>query len=73
MSNYSSGLVSASRCQNVCLTLNQFRFAAYNSQNRDCYCFKNLTDRFQMERKCDPAVNNYAVYSTGVLGRLIQQ
>lgn len=69
MSNHSSGVVSASRCQRVCMTMNQFRFAAYNENNRECFCLKNLTERFSLEKKCDPNVNNFAIYATGILGK----
>lgn len=68
MSNHSSEVFSSKRCQNICLTLNHYRYAAYNNQTRDCYCFKNLTEKFDLEKKCDPVVNNFAVYSTGFWG-----
>lgn len=71
MSDHLKDVVSTSRCQSVCLSLNQFRYAAYNKQTRECYCFKNLTDRFDVEKKCDASVNSFAVYSTGILGKFM--
>lgn len=59
--------VSVKRCINICLTYNSFKFAAFNNRTQDCFCFKNLTEKFEM-KSCDPAVYSYSIYSTGVVG-----
>lgn len=68
MSQYLINVNSWNRCQRICLTMHQFRYAAYNNNTRECYCFRNFTEKFEVSDRCDSSVNNYAVFSTGFIG-----
>lgn len=64
-------LHSLKTCINICLTLNQHKYAAYNPVSSDCICFKSISRDLSLTTglHCEPP--NLTIYSTGLLGKIV--
>lgn len=63
---------SLETCVNLCLTINQYSYSAYDKNSLDCVCLKNLSSEIygNFTSECSNIGKLFSIYHTGLLGNI---